>query len=337
MFSNFVSLGAACPTASSMSKYGLRSFSGPFDWLVTSCLDWVLYYMENGFNDFLEKENLERFKGSPLKFRDRKSGFVFLHDEEYPFEDRFYDLKQKYQKRIDRFMKEIKKPTCFLRSVISSYELDYISSNVSYIEQIIKSKNSESELVLLIHRDAQIPKSLPFKYFIMSGEFAKGHETLRSWFDGADGFLEFCADNYSPASLMKNIAYDQKKEIQFWHKRMDKVSQKFNTLVKLCNFDFSDESIPRRIIIYGAGHIGCNFYKKIKNFCEVICFVDKNENGKELDGIPIVGIEEVNDINDLAFIVTATHNFEKIKQEIKWHYKTALVISLDDLLIDNPF
>jgi len=102
MFSNFVSLGVACPTASSMSKYGLRSWSGPFDWLVTEAFEWVLYFIENDFFGFLEKKNLERVKGSPKKFVDKKSGFVFLHDQEYPFEVRFDELKQKYQKRINR-------------------------------------------------------------------------------------------------------------------------------------------------------------------------------------------------------------------------------------------
>ena len=44
MFSNFVSLGEACKVAASMSKYGLRSFSGPFDWVITRRFDMVLHY-----------------------------------------------------------------------------------------------------------------------------------------------------------------------------------------------------------------------------------------------------------------------------------------------------
>lgn len=331
MFSNFISLGCACPTASSMSKYALRSWSGPFDWLVTEQFDKVLYYMENGFEGFLEKENLERFKGSPLKFQDKKSGFVFLHDQEYPFEDRFGELKQKYQKRIDRFMEEIRKPTCFLRSVIASDELSYIAKNTEYINQIIKRKNSSNELVLLIHREADIQEGLPFRHYIMPGEFGHGHERLRSWFDGADEFLEFCASNYSPVSIMKNIAFDQKKEMQFWKKRVDKTAKKYDTLVKLSDSVFSSISVPRHIIIYGAGHIGRNFYKKVKGNCEVVCFVDKKEKGKEIDGIPVVGIEEIRNHENLTFVVTTTQNYEKIKAEIVQYCNASHVISLDDL------
>ena len=61
VFSNFISLGSACQTASSMEKYGLRGWSGPFDWLVTDSLQWVLHYMETDFADFLKKENITSY------------------------------------------------------------------------------------------------------------------------------------------------------------------------------------------------------------------------------------------------------------------------------------
>lgn len=69
MFSNFVSLGTACPVASSMSKYGLRSFSGSFDWFITSRFDIVLHYLENDFKDFLERSKLEPIDGTGLRFK----------------------------------------------------------------------------------------------------------------------------------------------------------------------------------------------------------------------------------------------------------------------------
>ena len=77
VFSNFISLGSACQTASSMEKYGLRSWSGPFDWLVTDSLQWVLHYMETDFADFLKKENLERCQENPKTFVEEKGGSSF--------------------------------------------------------------------------------------------------------------------------------------------------------------------------------------------------------------------------------------------------------------------
>lgn len=35
MFANYISLGGECFIAASMAKYGLRSFSGPFDWCIS--------------------------------------------------------------------------------------------------------------------------------------------------------------------------------------------------------------------------------------------------------------------------------------------------------------
>lgn len=77
MFDYFVSLGYSCPTASSMSKYGLRSFSGLFDWLISADFSWVLHFIETDFTDFLQKDRLELFDNHLKKFRDTASGFVF--------------------------------------------------------------------------------------------------------------------------------------------------------------------------------------------------------------------------------------------------------------------
>lgn len=85
MFSSFISLGPHCATAASMSKYGLRSFSGPFDWLVSEHIEWIFYYIENDFRDFFVFENLECYQNNLNRCRDRKSGFIFLHEERAVF------------------------------------------------------------------------------------------------------------------------------------------------------------------------------------------------------------------------------------------------------------
>ena len=74
MFSNFVSLGEACKVAASMSKYGLRSFSGPFDWVITRRFDMVLHYLENDFEDFLEKSKLEPIDEAGIRFKNAGGG-----------------------------------------------------------------------------------------------------------------------------------------------------------------------------------------------------------------------------------------------------------------------
>lgn len=331
MFSNFISLGQACPTASSMSKYGLRSWSGPFDWLITDSLQWVLHFIENDFEDFLVRDNLERIPAYPKAFKDKLSGFVFHHDYEYPFESKYVELKQRYQKRIDRFRQETRKATCFLRSVTDLKEIKYISENFEYINRVIKQKNSENEIVFLLRSDvgAEQAESVLFRYYIMPGPYNGGvGKVIRNWFDGADEFLEYCFRNYDVMTLMQNIAFDR----QHIETTYQIAQLRYETLLKLIDFDFTNISLPEEIILYGAGNIGQNFYKKIKGKCRVKCFVDKLCYGSEIGGISVKRLEEIEYDQNMCFIVTAIYDFESICKKIRAHFADANIISLGDIL-----
>lgn len=329
MFSNFISLGSACLTASSMSKYGLRSCSGPFDWLVTDSLEWVLHYMENDFEDFLLKDNLERMAEYPKAFRDKASGFVFHHDYEYPFEEKYDELKDRYQRRTDRFNKATENPTCFLRSVINPDEIEYISREYEYINDVIKRKNSKSEIIFLIRKDVELTKTVQFRHYIMPGAYTGGvGKVIRNWFDGADEFLEYCFRNTDVMDLMKNVAFDRKHmetEYQF-------VQLRYWTLLKLVDFDSAHVKLPKEIIIYGAGNIGKTLYYKIKSQCKVKCFVDKVNYGNSIDGIPVIRLDEVDYREGIAFIITAVYDYESICKRIKEYDEKVEMILLDELL-----
>ena len=78
MFEYFISLGSNCPTAASMAKQGLRAFSGPFDWLITKNLEYVLHFIENDFDKFLLYENLAKYAhpNIPTAFFDKSCNFI---------------------------------------------------------------------------------------------------------------------------------------------------------------------------------------------------------------------------------------------------------------------
>lgn len=168
MFDCYISLGPACPMASSMSKYGLRSFSGVFDWLITSDFKWVLHYIETDFKDFLLQENLERYDESPIHFRDKLSDVKFIHDTEN-FNDEYNKLKEKYNRRINRFLEKMKSTVCYLRSVRNNKELEYIQSNVGYIQCVIQKYNSNSEILFLFDNNLSVPDDFGFRYYRLSG------------------------------------------------------------------------------------------------------------------------------------------------------------------------
>ena len=69
-YSNCISLGGNCSVACSLSKLGLRNASGPFDWYVSDFSS-VLAQIENEFQDFMKRENLEIDIDNPKIFRDK--------------------------------------------------------------------------------------------------------------------------------------------------------------------------------------------------------------------------------------------------------------------------
>lgn len=337
MFSNFVSLGCSCFTASSMSKYGLRSCSGPFDWLITEKLEWILHYLDNCFDDFLDRECLEPYQlGMNDAFRDGTSGFLFLHEGKYPVEDKaFLELKEKYKRRIDRFLKITVMPTCFLRLCSGIDEVKYISEEYDYINRVIKKNNSRNEIIFLIRSNVEILDPLKFRYYIVPEQYYNGcpsHEQLRGLFDGEEELLLYCAQNYSAEVMMKNLIVDYKKEDRFQKERVI-CAIRYQLLVKLMNADFTKMKIPDHIIIYGAGNLGTFFYEKIKGRgYNVECFIDEQKYGGRIDEIEICRLEDLRNTVNKNFVVTATYDFSNIYKKIMKYCADAVILSLDEVL-----
>lgn len=61
-YKSVVSLGFFCGPSQELERIGLRSYSLPFDWLITEDFKVVLSLIENNFERFLQEENLEQEK-----------------------------------------------------------------------------------------------------------------------------------------------------------------------------------------------------------------------------------------------------------------------------------
>ncbi len=328
MFDHFISLGLSCPMAGSMSKYGLRSCSGPFDWLVTVDLGWVLYHIDTDFKEFLLQENLESYNDNPLHFRDKLSGFVFLH-EKLSFRDEYIELKCKYDRRIDKFLKITQSKVCYLRRIDDENDIAYIEKNADYIRRVIYKHNSESEIVFLCDEILSVPDNFPFMYFKMKEQWtAKSRSALRGYFDYAEDFLAFCGENYAGAKLMKNLMFDYKKE----EPRINLFERRYKTLTKLLIHEFTKDTFSDEVIIYGAGVIGMELYKRIKECTKVKCFVDKKKAGETFDNVEIISVDELQRECGIQIIVSATYDLENIKSKLYGKYRDEDIISLDDIL-----
>lgn len=327
MFESFCSLGTACPVAASMAKYGLRSYSGVFDWLITSDFKSVLHYLENDFDDFMLRDNLVSYEESAKMFRDLSSGFVFMHDKEFPFETEYHNLRRKYEKKIGRFMENVSRPTCFLRMVVDRKEIEYIDSHMNYINQVIKRHCRKNEIVFLIKRELGL--DVQWKSFVLpSYSTGGGREILRSYFDHADDFLNFCGANFDAKKIIHNIAFDSEKQ----EKQYEMINNRYQLLNTLCKSGGGAKYLQGQdVIIYGAGDVGLLLLDKIRSSCNVVAMIDIYKAGQTVENIPVIKIQEA-DFRNKTIIITAVYDANKIADHIRKVAVNASIMSLTELL-----
>lgn len=76
-FENNISLGAFCDVADDLEKLGLRNQSSPFDWGISSFPE-IIQLIENGFDDFMNINNLYQDVNNRGHYKDSKYNFYFF-------------------------------------------------------------------------------------------------------------------------------------------------------------------------------------------------------------------------------------------------------------------
>ena len=105
-FDNCISLGWYCGVAASMSKVGVRDFSGPFDWYWSDFRS-VVELIDREFEDFFVRENLVADPDNPKVFEDKKYGFRCFHDVKTDLDSDYAVIHERYRRRADRFLKAL--------------------------------------------------------------------------------------------------------------------------------------------------------------------------------------------------------------------------------------
>ena len=156
-YKHFISLGYFCSIASELERIGLRDCSSPFDWIIS---DWkgIEKAIITKFENFLVYENMYQDKNNYAHYEDKNYGFKFFHDfSKYKsLDSQLYNVKQKYQRRIERFFENIKEPTLFIRYISSENgdeELRYIERNYKIINDMIKGYNENNEICFIANSD----------------------------------------------------------------------------------------------------------------------------------------------------------------------------------------
>lgn len=109
------SIGYNCGCAQNLKRFKLRKFSGPFDWLYCDNLNKVFDVLLSDFKYFLNVEDLVPMPKNPDAklvdkehdyYRNAKNTYVFLHDfpANVSLQDSFSQVKEKYDRRIKRFL-----------------------------------------------------------------------------------------------------------------------------------------------------------------------------------------------------------------------------------------
>ena len=328
-YKNCISLGCFCGTASSMSRYGLRSHSGPFDWY-WSDLESVLKLIETDFSDFMEKDNLFADTGNPLIFHDRKYGFVCNHDIEHDFETEYEKIYQKYMRRAEWFMQVVREPTCFIRTVRSEQEISYIEENRQYIYDIVKKDNADNEIIFLIFN---IMRELPddFLWFRLGiGQAVCGVYGMRTMFDTSEKFSKYCQQDILPHNILEvNKRFDR----EYLH-----MSKKISMLIyQLDCYDVVSvlknyyPDIDEGIYLFGAGVYGERFSTYLAaQKVRVKGIIDNNQDkqGHLCGGIPIIPFSQIMCEYQNICITVSDKFTDEIEKQILNQYPDARILSL---------
>lgn len=157
-FENFISLGYFCEVASDLEKLGLRNTSSPFDWCITD-FQMNIKLIENHFEGFMNLNNLSQSSRNRNIYMDKKYKDFFFHDfSKYKsLANQYPSVKAKYDRRIKRFLSNIKQPTLFIRYISNekknknekSTELVWIEENQDYILKVLKRYNPKNEIIYI--------------------------------------------------------------------------------------------------------------------------------------------------------------------------------------------
>ncbi|WP_391118183.1 DUF1796 family putative cysteine peptidase [Psychrobacillus sp. L3] len=108
------SLGDLCLTSIQLKKHNLRSYSGVLDWVASPTLSSVNQLLENRFMGFMEKDNLRvlGYADSCICVSDDGYNIVSNHDFDKKTNtlehlDSYLEVKEKYERRIERFLAEM--------------------------------------------------------------------------------------------------------------------------------------------------------------------------------------------------------------------------------------
>ncbi len=168
----------------------------------------------------------------------------------------------------------------------------------------------------LTHLDVLCKK---FMFFIESSkkfveEFDNVIRYYNVYFDYEENghvFYQYLNDKYG-FSRDDFFLYEAKME-----GRVRMLQSRLHRWESLENTDFSTIKYPDSVSIYGCGQIGKAFYKRIREYCHVDQFIDKNPKLDFYEGIPVVTLDRAKLDENSWIIVVPSYDLKQIIDQIK--------------------
>lgn len=157
------SIGRDCACAMYMKQANLRIVSGPFDWLTNADFETRFELILNDFKDFFNKEDLKFLKKSKEMFNDEnceyyeniRNGFYFFHD--FPigksFEEVYDSIKEKYDRRIQRFYDDLSRKEHILLIWFSHLHTTPDDVVLFYSEKLKVKLGKDVDLLIVEHTE----------------------------------------------------------------------------------------------------------------------------------------------------------------------------------------
>ncbi len=206
-YENYISLGFFCSVAIDIQEFGLRDFSYPFDWLITSKFEKVISLISSSFDGFMEYDNMYQNRKKREQYKDIQNDISFYHDFSpfKSFDIQYRDVKEKYKRRIERFYNNIKNPTLFIRYIRDIDELRYIEKKYDDIDKIIKGFCPENDIIFIANDNINSSIITLYNVPIDSGDVVSRHP-FKSNHQLEEFFKSVNNSNYE-----KNISFLNKK------------------------------------------------------------------------------------------------------------------------------
>lgn len=157
------SLGRDCSCADYLKINNLRRTSGPFDWLTNAGFEERFRLILNDFKDFMNIEDFRFLPKDETMFNDEacdyyentRTHFYYYHDfpKDIPLSDSFDAIKEKYDRRINRFYGKLKESKSVLLVWFSHYHNTPDEVVLDLCGRVCRKFNRQIDFLIVEHQE----------------------------------------------------------------------------------------------------------------------------------------------------------------------------------------